>query len=93
MQISTQTLAFAAVDQDFLAGFFGSGLAWSPSTPLSGQMEKAGHFWHPATTAIGQSVMVFLLRLPGIGGLSIGAYTCQPAAGLGELRLIRPNEV
>jgi hypothetical protein len=29
----------------------------SPSTPLSGQILKAGHFWQPATTAIGQSVM------------------------------------
>lgn len=29
----------------------------SPSTPLRGQILKAGHFWHPATMAIGQTVM------------------------------------
>jgi hypothetical protein len=35
------------------AGFDG----WSPMTPLSGQILKAGHFWQPATMAIGQMVM------------------------------------
>jgi hypothetical protein len=29
----------------------------SPITPLSGQILNAGHFWQPATMAIGQSVM------------------------------------
>ncbi len=29
----------------------------SPITPLSGQILKAGHFWQPATMAMGQMVM------------------------------------
>ena len=36
-------------------------LGWSPSTVFSGQTLKAGHFWHPATTAMGHSVMAGLL--------------------------------
>ena len=31
-------------------------------TPLSGQIENAGHFLQPATTAIGHKVMGFLLH-------------------------------
>jgi hypothetical protein len=36
------------------------GLAWSPRTDFKGQTLNAGHFSHPATTAMGQSVMGFL---------------------------------
>jgi len=43
----------------FFAGDGGSaGLTWSPSTRVNGQTLKAGHLAHPATTAMGQSVMV-----------------------------------
>ncbi len=44
----------------FAAGFAlaaGAG-GLSPITPLSGQILNAGHFWQPATMAIGQRVMV-----------------------------------
>ena len=40
------------------SGVFGSGVfGWSPSKRLSGQILNAGHFWQPATMAIGQIVM------------------------------------
>lgn len=39
-----------------ISGATGAG-GLSPSTPFSGQILKAGHFWQPATMAIGQTVM------------------------------------
>ena len=51
----------AAADlRGFAAGFAsatGAG-GLSPITPLSGQILNAGHFWQPATMAIGQRVMM-----------------------------------
>jgi hypothetical protein len=48
---------FFALD-DFLPDACGSaGLTWSPITPLSGQILKAGHFAQPVTIAMGQRVM------------------------------------
>ena len=40
------------------AAFASPAFGASPITDLSGHTEKAGHFLHPATIAIGQSVMV-----------------------------------
>jgi hypothetical protein len=42
-----------------LAATTGGGAAFgtSPSRVLTGQMRKAGHFWQPATMAIGHMVM------------------------------------
>jgi hypothetical protein len=36
-------------------------LGWSPITVFSGHTLNAGHFWQPATTAMGHSVMTSLL--------------------------------
>ena len=50
---------FFAAARGFAAGLasgVGAG-GLSPITPLSGQILNAGHFWQPATMAIGQSVM------------------------------------
>jgi hypothetical protein len=35
----------------------------SPITPLSGQILNAGHFWQPATMAIGQRVMMIPVEM------------------------------
>jgi hypothetical protein len=53
----------AAPGYFFFGGFaFGGGeLGWSPMTVFSGQTLNAGHFWLPATMAIGHRVMVQLL--------------------------------
>ncbi len=51
----------------FIASTGAAGL--SPSTPLSGQILKAGHFWQPATIAMGQMVMM----VPG-GWRKTGEY-------------------
>jgi hypothetical protein len=60
--VSEPYFFLAAVFRAALAFFTGltgaSGWAGlSPISPLSGQILKAGHFWQPATMAIGQSVM------------------------------------
>jgi hypothetical protein len=40
----------------------GGVLGWSPITDFNGQTLNAGHFWHPATMAIGHSVMICFLK-------------------------------
>jgi hypothetical protein len=44
------------------AGAAGGAFGASPMTDFNGHTEKAGHFWQPATIAIGHSVMVGLLN-------------------------------
>jgi len=49
---------FLAAARGFAAGGVSAGAGgWSPSIVLSGQILKAGHFWQPATMAIGQMVI------------------------------------
>lgn len=48
---------FLREDAGLDTGFSALALGASPITSLSGQILKAGHFWQPATTAMGQSVM------------------------------------
>jgi hypothetical protein len=56
----------------------GASFLWSPSVDFKGQIENAGHFWHPATMAMGQIVMVRLL-----GGAHGPAYAQRGPAQSG----------
>ncbi|MDO8248959.1 MAG: hypothetical protein Q7T78_04480 [Rhodoferax sp.] len=53
--------AFLRAGAGFLTvtGFSSLALGASPISVLTGQILKAGHFWHPTAKAMGQSVIAF----------------------------------
>ena len=91
-------LAFPAACDLSLAAGAASSFLKSPIVPLSGQIEKAGHFLHPTAIAIGHSVMVCLLvggrpMLHGLVGFAVpragrsqGLQSSLPPAPAQELR-------
>jgi hypothetical protein len=67
---------FAAGFAACLALGVGTGLAavtlgTSPSTDLTGQILKIGHFWHPTAMAMGQIVMARTLKQRRYGRLAV----------------------
>ena len=63
-------------------------LGASPITVLSGQTESAGHFWHPATIAIGHRVMSSPFRRSAAAAYAARAL----GATSGPQELVRQQE-
>jgi len=73
-QVFLLLLAFGlAVTGDLVAPSAGM----SPMTDLSGHILNAGHFWQPATTATGHSVMASFLMAVGVRDLQVCACCVQ----------------